>query len=147
MFKKIKKKLFEEINRFFDDLPRILLDELRNNSLVLNRMDYDEIIAGIYYLSSIICNKQITHNDDLNVPDIPKKRAREILKEFLEYIDAETIDFFLEKNILLSETSYNPINTIAFYDKDQTIRAVNLPDDLLELVWSNLPLTAKKIKE
>lgn len=110
--KKISSKMFEKINQFFDDLPRILISELRNNSLILKKLDYNEIIAGICYLSALICNKQITKGSDLNIPEISKKRAITLVKKFIEYIDNEIIAFFLDKNILLSETRYDPINTI-----------------------------------
>ena len=142
--KKISSKMFDKINQFFDDLPRILLNELRNNSLILKKLEYNEIIAGICYLSALICNKQITKGSDLNIPEIPKKRANTLVKKFLEYIDNEIIAFFLEKKILFSETKYDPINTIAFYDKESSIRAVYLPTDLLNDIWYNLPIPAKK---
>ncbi|MFX0073402.1 MAG: hypothetical protein ACFFAO_20175, partial [Candidatus Hermodarchaeota archaeon] len=134
----------ETINKFFNDIPKILLDELRKNSLILNKLEYNHIIASISYLSSIICNKQITKKNNLNIPHIPKSDARALIKNFLEYIDNDIIKFLLEKNILLSETKYDPINTIAFYDEDQTIRAVRLQDDLLQKIWNGLPPIAQK---
>jgi len=142
--KKISSKMFEKINQFFDDLPRILLNELRNNSLILKKLDYNEIIAGICYLSALICNKQITKGSTLNIPDIPKKRSNTLVKKFLEFIDNEIIKFFLDKNILLSETRYDPINTISFYDNENSIRTAYLPDDLLDNIWYSLPIAAKK---
>jgi hypothetical protein len=136
--------MFEEINRFFDDLPRIILDDLRKNGMPLNRMNYNDIIAGISYLSSVICNKQITKIANLEVPNIPKTYARDLLKTFLNYLDTNTIKFFLERHILLSETKYNPIKTITFYDQEQTIRAVNIPDEVIEQIWNSMPLDAQK---
>ncbi len=137
--------MFEEINKFFDNLPRILLDELRKNSLILKKLKYNEIIAGICYLSALICNKQITKGSDLDIPEIPRKQAITIVKMFLEYIDTDIIKFFLKKNVILSETRYDPINTIAFYDVENSIRVVNLPDDLSEQIWNNLPVQVKKL--
>ena len=48
-------------------MPRIILDELRKNGMPLNRMNYNDIIAGISYLSSLICNKQITKNANFDI--------------------------------------------------------------------------------
>ena len=39
---------------------------------------------------------------------------------------------------------YDPINTIAFYDKEDTIRTVDLSDDINEYIWNSLPAPAKK---
>jgi hypothetical protein len=142
--KKIINKMFEKIDQYFDNLPRILLDELRKNSLILNKFEYNEIIAGISYLSSLVCNKQITKGRNLNIPKISKKQTINLVKNFLKFINTDIIKFFLKKNILLSETRYNPIKTIAFYDLDDSIRAVNLPKDLLEQIWNNLSTTVKK---
>jgi len=139
--------MFEEINRFFDNVPTIILDELRKKGNPLNNLCYDEIIASICYLCSIICNKQITRSTNLELPDIPKSIARDIIKTFLNYIDTKIINFYLDRYILLSETQYNPINTIALYDLEQTIRAVNIEDDVIEQIWNNLPLQVKKNKK
>ena len=142
--KKITQKMFEKINKYFDSLPRILIDELRKNSLILQKLDYNEIIAAICYLCALICNKQIIKGNDLNIPNIPRKRTNTLVKKFLEYIDTDIIKFFLKKNTLLSETRYDPVNTIAFYDIEDSIRAVYLSDDLLEQIWNNLPEQAKR---
>lgn len=136
--------MFDKINRYFDSLPQIILNELRKSSLNLGKLDYNEIIAGICYLCAIVCNKQITRGSDLEVPEIPRKQAITLVKKFLEYIDTDIIKFFLKKSILLSETSYDPINTLAFYDVENTIRVAYLSDDLREQIWSSLPAPAKK---
>ena len=136
--------MFEKINEYFDNLPRILIDELRKNSLILQKLDYEEIVAGISYLCALMSNKQITTGIDLDIPKISRKRAITLVKKFLEYIDTDIIKFFLKKNTLLSETRYDPVNTIAFYDVESSIRAVYLSDDLLEQIWNSLPVPAKK---
>jgi hypothetical protein len=137
--------MFEEINKFFDNLPRILLEELRKNSLILKKLSYNEIIAGICYISALVCNKQITKGSDLELHQFPRKKAIRIVKRFLEYIDKEIIKLYLKKSILLSETRYTPIDTLGFYDIENSIRVVNLSKDISELIWNNLPPKVKKI--
>jgi hypothetical protein len=141
---KIIINMFDKINQYFENLPRILLDELRKNSLILKKLDYNEIIAGICYLSALVCNKQVTKGSDLDVPGIPREKANKLTKRFLEYIDKDIITLYLKKSVLFSETRYDPINTIAFYDVENSIRAVNLSSDLLEQIWDSLPRPAKK---
>ena len=72
--------MFEKVNQFFNDIPRILLSELRKNSLIPNKLDYDELIAGISYLSALICNKPLIKGNNLNIPVITKKQANTIVK-------------------------------------------------------------------
>lgn len=133
-----------EINELFNNIPRKLLEELKNNGLPINKMDNTTVISGLIYLSSIICNKQLTGSVNLNIPEIPKEKMHDLIKEFLNYIDPNLIDDLLEQYTLSSELNYDPINTIAFYDTEQTIRVAYLLDDFLENIWNSLPPLAQE---
>ncbi len=135
--------MFEQINEFFYNLPRILINELDNNSPILKNLGNNEIIAGISYLYSIIYNKQITKSDNLITPNISKKRANELIKIFLKHIDSNIIKNYLESSVYLSEKEYNPIDTIEVYDNNNTIRVIGISDDLYDQIWNNLSNSAR----
>jgi hypothetical protein len=138
--------MISKINSYFNNIPKLLLKELQNNDFPFGTLNKDELKAGIISLSSIICNKLITGKctSRIQIPNIQKKETRNIVKLFLQYINGKFIQNLINDNILPSERVYHPIETIDLFDIDNTIRAVNLNDKILNFIWNKITQTQRK---